>query len=86
MAQRDWFCLWSTGMQVQPPSPAHWVKDPSLQLLLGFVSCRLQLLLGFDPWPGNSICCRAAKIFLKVCVGTLGPYQANWHAVLQHTK
>ena len=34
------------------PSLAQWVKDPALpQLWL-----RSQLWLGFDPWPGNSIC------------------------------
>ena len=34
------------------PNPAHWVKDPSL----------LQFQwLGFDPWPGSSICFEAAK-------------------------
>ena len=30
MEQQDWWCLWSTGMQVQ--SLAQWVKDPVLQL------------------------------------------------------
>ena len=39
------------------PSLARWVKDPVLlQLWL-----RLQLQLGFDPWPRNSICYRVAK-------------------------
>ena len=39
------------------PGPAQWVKDPALpQLWL-----RLQLWLRSDPWPGNSICLRAAK-------------------------
>ena len=30
------------------PGPAQWVKGPALQLW-----CRLQLWLGFDPWPRN---------------------------------
>lgn len=30
------------------PGLVQWVKDPLLQLW-----CRLQLQLGFDPWPGN---------------------------------
>ena len=39
------------------PSPAQWVKDPVLlQLWL-----RLQLRLGFNPWPRSSICLWAAK-------------------------
>ena len=33
------------------PGLAQWVKDPGL----------LQLQLGSDPWPGNSMCHRAAK-------------------------
>ena len=37
------------------PSLARW--DPALQQL----RCRLQRRLGFDPWPRNSICHRAAK-------------------------
>ena len=36
------------------PSPAWWVKDPALLLLWH----RLQLQLGFDPYPGTSICHR----------------------------
>ena len=39
------------------PSPAQWVKDPALPQL----QLRSQLRLGSDPWPGNSICCRATK-------------------------
>ena len=39
------------------PGPAQWVKDPALLQPW----CRLQLWLGSDPWPGNSICHRAAK-------------------------
>ena len=39
------------------PVLAQWGKDPALlQLWL-----RSQLLLGSDPWPGNSICLEAAK-------------------------
>ena len=37
--------------------PAQWVKD----LVLPQLQCRLPLQLGSDPWPGNSMCCRAAK-------------------------
>ena len=37
-----------------------WVKDLALpQLWL-----RSQLWLGSDPWPGNSICCREAKMII----------------------
>ena len=40
------------------PGPAQWVKDPALpQLWL-----RLYPHLGSNPWPGNSICCRVAKM------------------------
>ena len=39
------------------PSPAWWVKDPALLLLWH----RLQLQLGFDPYPGTSICHSMAK-------------------------
>ena len=39
------------------PSLAQWIKDPVL-LQLQF---RLQLQLGSDPWPGNSVCCRVTK-------------------------
>ena len=38
-------------------SLAQWVKDPVLPQL----HLRSQLQLGSDPWPGNSICHRAAK-------------------------
>ena len=34
------------------PGWAQYVKDPVLLKLW----CRLQLQLGSDPWPGNSIC------------------------------
>ena len=39
------------------PQPGQWVDDPMLPQL----SLRVQLYLRCDPWPGNSICCRAAK-------------------------
>ena len=39
------------------PSLAQWDKDPALPQL----QCRWQLRLRSDPWPRNSICCRAAK-------------------------
>ena len=45
---------WGTG---SIPGPAQEVKDLGLpQLWL-----RLQLWLGSDPWPGSSICLRAAE-------------------------
>ena len=45
---------WGTGLI---PRPAQWVKDlASPQLWL-----RLQLWLGSDPWPGNSMCQGMAK-------------------------
>ena len=37
--------------------PAQWVKDQ----ILPQVQHRLQMWLGSDPWPRNSICRRAAK-------------------------
>ena len=36
---------------------AQWVKD----LVLPQLWLRLQLLLGSNPWPGNSLCCGVAK-------------------------
>ena len=39
------------------PGLAQWVEDPALLQLW----CGLQLQLRTDPWPGNSICHRAAK-------------------------
>ena len=45
---------WDAGLI---PGPVQWVKNlPLLQLWLG-----LQLQLGSDPWPGNSICHGTAK-------------------------
>ena len=49
VAQQDQQCLGSARMRVQ--CLAQWVKDPAM----------LQLQLGSDPWPGNSICPGAAK-------------------------
>ena len=40
---------WDTGLI---PGPAQWVKDPACPQL----QCKLQLHLGSDPWPRNSIC------------------------------
>ena len=57
MAQFDQWHLWSTGTQVQSPAQHSGLKDPGLLQL----QHRLQLQLGSDPWPGNSICCRVAK-------------------------
>ena len=45
---------WDTGLI---PGPAQWVRDPVLLQL----QHRSQLWLGFDPWPGNSICRGTAK-------------------------
>ena len=58
MVQRDWWHLGSAGTDTGSIlDPAQRVKDPVLpQLWL-----RLQLRLRSDPWPGNSICCGAAK-------------------------
>ena len=39
------------------PSLAQWIKDPALLQQWH----RLQLQLGSDPWPGNSICYRVSK-------------------------
>ena len=39
------------------PGLAQWVKDPELLQL----HLRSQIQLRFDPWPGHSICRRAAK-------------------------
>ena len=44
-------------MQVQPLAQHSGLKDPALPQ----VQQRLQLCLKSDPWPGNSICIRAAK-------------------------
>ena len=58
VVQWDWQHLWSAGIYVQ----AQWVKD----LVLLRLQCRLQLQLGSDPQPGNSICLRAAKKEKKI--------------------
>ena len=44
------------------PHMAQWVKD----LVLPWLWLRSQLQLGFDPWPGNSICYGAAKNEKKI--------------------
>ena len=44
---------WDTG---SIPGLAQWVKALALLPL-----CCSQLWLGSDPWPRNSVCCRAAK-------------------------
>ena len=55
MAKQDQWHLGSAGSQAG--SPAQWVKDPaSPQLWLGS-----KLQLRSDSWPGNSMCCGAAK-------------------------
>ena len=45
---------WDAGLIL---GPKYWVKDPALLQL----QLRSQLWVGSDPWPGNSICCGAAK-------------------------
>ena len=52
----DWQHLGSAVMQVRSPA-LQCVKDPALMHLW----LRLQLQLRSDAWPGNSVCCRAAK-------------------------
>ena len=50
------FPLWCSGVSMLG-GLTQWAKDPALlQLQLG-----LQLWLGSHPWPGISICHRAAK-------------------------
>ena len=56
MVQQDQH-LGSVWDVVSIPGLARWVKDPALQQL----RLRLQLRLGSDPWPGNSICCGVTK-------------------------
>ena len=57
MAQWHQRPLGRDGTQVRSPGPAERLKDLVLQPLW----FRSKLQLGSDPWPGNSICCRAAK-------------------------
>ena len=52
MVQQDKQCLCSSRNMGLIQSLAQWVKDPVLLQLW----CRLQLRLGFYPWPGNSMC------------------------------
>ena len=54
VAQKDRH-LCNTRTQVQSPASHSGLKDPVLS------QRRSHLWLGSDPWPGNSICCGAAK-------------------------
>ena len=57
--------MWHSGLggvseaprQISIPNRTQWVKDPALPQLW----YRLQMWLGSDPWPRNSICRRVAK-------------------------
>ena len=57
MAQWDQRLLCSVKMQVPSLAQHTGLKDPAL-LKLQRLS---HLWLGYDPWPGNSVCGRAAK-------------------------
>ena len=57
MAQWDLRHLCSTRMHIRSPNRHSGLNDPALSQL----QHRLQLQLGFDPWPGNSLCCGVAK-------------------------
>ena len=46
MAQWDLRHLCSTRMHIRSPNRHSGLNDPAL---------------GFDPWPGNSLCCGVAK-------------------------
>ena len=50
-AQRAWWRLCSPRTQLRSPAGWNGLKDPVLPELW----CRLQLWLGCDPWPGDSI-------------------------------
>ena len=49
--------LCSARIQVGSPAQHNWLKDPSLPQL----QRKCKLWFGSDPWPANSICCRAPK-------------------------
>ena len=60
------FLLWCSRLKTQhclfgsvglSPGLARWVKDPALPQLW----CRLQLWLGFSPWPGNFHMCECGQ-------------------------
>ena len=57
VVQQDWWRLCSTRTQVWFLAQQSGLKDPVLLQ----PQSRWQLWFGSDPWPGNSICCRAAK-------------------------
>ena len=57
VVQWDQWHLCSTRKQVQSLASHSGLKDLALPQL----QPRSKLWLEFDPWPENSICCRAAK-------------------------
>ena len=59
MVQGDWWHLCGTRTQVRSLARHSGFKD--LALLQLQLHRRLQLQLRSDPWPGNSICCGAAR-------------------------
>lgn len=63
VAQQDQGHFCSTKVVVSIPSLAQWVKRSGMLQL----QCRLQVRLGSDPRPGNSICCRVGKKRKKKC-------------------
>lgn len=58
VVQQDQPCLCSSRDLGSIPSPAQWFKD----LLVLQLWCGSKLQVSFDPWPGNSLCHKAAKL------------------------
>ncbi|XP_020922221.1 matrix-remodeling-associated protein 7 isoform X1 [Sus scrofa] len=71
----SWEC-WDTGAI---PGPGQWVKD----LMLPPLQLRLQLRLGYDPWPRNSICLGAAKKEKKEELGAWAARRAGEPELVQ---